>query len=89
MELEEPEIRSTDPKFPIDNNCQDEKLHFVIPGGSGDYEDEGDETDECDAIPSALGRVWAETEILRFELGTTDVDGIEGDDGDDADADEE
>jgi len=36
--LEEPEIRSTDPNIPIDNNCMDDELHFAMPGGSGDYE---------------------------------------------------
>jgi len=34
--LEEPEIRSTDPNIPIDNNCTDDQLHFGMPGGSGD-----------------------------------------------------
>ena len=29
------------------------------------------------------------TELERFDLGTSDVDGYEGEDGDDADADEE
>jgi len=29
------------------------------------------------------------TELERFDLGTCDVDGYEGEDGDDADADEE
>jgi len=35
--LEEPEIRSTDPNIPIDNNCTDDELHFGIPGDSADY----------------------------------------------------
>ena len=51
--LEEPEIRSTDPNIPIDNNCTDKELHFVMPGDWGDYEDEGDNSDKCDAIPTA------------------------------------
>jgi len=51
--LEEPEIRSTDPTIPIDNNCTDDKLHFVMPGSCGDYEDECDENDERTAIPTA------------------------------------
>jgi len=51
--LEEPEIGSTDPDIPIDNNCMDDEVHFGMPGGSGDYEDEGDESDDCDAIPTA------------------------------------
>jgi hypothetical protein len=34
--LEEPEIGSTDPNIPIDNNCTDDELHFGMPEGSGD-----------------------------------------------------
>jgi len=34
--LEEPNITCTDPNIPIDNNCTDNKLHFGMPGGSGD-----------------------------------------------------
>jgi hypothetical protein len=48
--LEEPEIGSTDPNIPIDNNCTDDEQHFGIPGGSGDCEDE---VEESDAIPTA------------------------------------
>jgi hypothetical protein len=84
--LEEPEIGSTDSNIPIDNNCTDDELHFGMPGGSGDFEDEGDESD---AIPTASWRQRAATELDRFDLGTSDVDGYEGEDGDDADADEE
>jgi len=54
--LEELEIGSTDPNIPIDNNCTHDKLHFGSPGGSGDFEDEGDEPDRCDAIPTASRR---------------------------------
>jgi hypothetical protein len=85
--LEEPEIGSTDPNIALDNNCTDDELHFGMPGGSGDYEDEGDESDNRDAIPTASGRGRPATELERFDLGTSDVDGYEGDDGDDADAD--
>jgi hypothetical protein len=85
--LEEPEIGSTDPNIPIDNNCTDDELHFGMPGGSGDYEDEGDESDDRDAIPTASRRRRPATELERFDLGTSDVDGYEGEDGDDADAD--
>jgi hypothetical protein len=42
--LEEPEIGSTDPNIPIDNNCTDDELHFGMPVGSWDFEDEGDES---------------------------------------------
>ena len=51
--LKEPEIGSPDQNIPIENNCIDDKLHFGMPGGSGDYEDEGNESDEHDAIPTA------------------------------------
>ena len=52
--LKEPEIGSTDPNILIDNNCTDDEFHFGMPGGSGDYEDEGDESNFCDAIPTRL-----------------------------------
>jgi len=87
--LEEPEIGSTDPNILIDNNCMDDELQFGMPGGSRDYKDEGDESDKCNAIPTA-SRPWRPvTELKRFDLATSDVDGYEGNDGDDADADEE
>jgi hypothetical protein len=85
--LEEPEIGSTDPNIPIDNNCTDDELHFGMPGGSRDFEDEVDESDDRDAIPTASQRRRPATELERFDLGTSDVDGYEGEDGDDADAD--
>jgi hypothetical protein len=85
--LEEPEIGSTDPNIPIDNNCMDDELHFGMPGGSGDYKDEGDESDDRNAIPTASQRRQPATELTRLDLGTSDVDGYEGEDGEDADAD--
>ena len=87
--LEEPEIGITDPNIPIDNNCTDFELHFVMPGGSGDCEDEGDESNVCDAIPTGSRRRSLMTERERFDLRTSDVDGHEGEDGDDAYGDEE
>jgi len=57
-----------------------------MPGGSRDFEDEDDESD---VIPTGSRRRRAATELKRFDLGTSDVDGYEGEDGDDADADEE
>jgi hypothetical protein len=89
--LEEPEIGSTDPNIPIDNNCTYDELHFGMPGGSGDYEDEGDASNDHDAIPTASRRRRPATELERYDLGTSDLDGYEGEDGDyaDADADEE
>jgi hypothetical protein len=72
--LEEPEIGSTDPNIPIDNNCMDDELHFGMPQGCEDYDDEGDEIDESDAIPTARRRRRAATELERSDLGTSDVD---------------
>jgi hypothetical protein len=85
--LEEPEIGSTDPSIPIDNNWTDDELHFGMPGGSRDYEDGGDQRDDCDAIPTASRPQRPATELERIDLGTRDVDRYEGKDGDDADAD--
>jgi len=70
--LEEPEIGRTEPNILIDNNCMDDELHFGMPGGSGDFKDENDESD---AIPTASRRRRASTELERFDLGTSDVDG--------------
>jgi len=87
--LEEPEIGSTDPNILIDNNCTDDNLHLGMPGGSGDYEDEGDESDVRDVISTASQQHRPATELERFDLGTSDVDGYEAEDGDDGYADEE
>jgi hypothetical protein len=84
--LEEPEIGSTNPNILIDNNCTDDKLHFGMPRGSGDF---GDDGDESEGIPTASRLRRAATELERFDLGTSDVDRYEGEDGDDADADQE
>ena len=67
----------------------DDKLQFGMPGGCEDYDDNVNEIDKSDAIPTASWRSRAATEIERFDLGTSDVDEYEGDDGDDADVDEE
>jgi hypothetical protein len=56
-----------------------------MPGGSGDCEDEGDESD---AVFTGSRRRRAATELDRYDLGTSEVDGYEGEDGDDGDADE-
>jgi len=84
--LEEPQIGSTDPNIPIDNNCTDYELHVAMPGGSRDYRDEGDERDERDAILTASQWRQPTTELERFDLGTSHVDGYEGEDGDNVDA---
>jgi hypothetical protein len=65
------------------------KRLFGMPGGCEADNDKGDEIDKSDAIPTTCQRRRATTEIERFHLGTSDVDGYEGADGDDADADEE
>jgi hypothetical protein len=85
--LKEPEIGSTDPNILIDNNCTDDKLHFRMPCGSGEYEDEGDESDIRDAIPTASRRRPPKAEHKGFDLGTSDVEGYKGKDGNDVDAD--
>jgi len=87
VELEELEIASTDPIILIDKNCTDDELHFGMPGGSEDDEDEGDESVNRDAIPTASRRRRPATELDRFALGTSDVDRYEDEDCDDADAD--
>jgi hypothetical protein len=66
--LEEPEIRSTDTNIPIDNNCMDDELHVGMPEGCEDYDSEGDEVDESDAIPITTQRRWAATELPGFAL---------------------
>jgi len=55
--------------------------------GSRDDENEGDKSDERDAIHTASRLRQPVTELERFDLGTSNVDGYEGEDGDDADAD--
>jgi hypothetical protein len=84
--IEEPEIGSTYPNILMDNNCTDDEVDYRMPGGSGDFEAEGDESD---AIPTASRRQQAGTELERFDLGTSEVDGYEDEDGDDADEEEE
>jgi len=85
--LQEPEIGSTDQNISMDNNCTYYELHFGMPGGSGDYDDEGDEGDKHNAIPTASWRRRPANELQRFDLGTSDIDGNEGEDGDDVDVD--
>jgi len=89
LPLEEPEIRSTDPNIPIDNNCPDNELHFAIPWGSRDYKDGGDESDICNPIPAASRGQLHTNAHKRFVLATSDVKGYEGEDADDVDPDED
>jgi hypothetical protein len=79
---EESEIHSTDPNILRENNFLDDKLHFGMPGGSGNCEDEGHECAERNAISTTSWRRQPATEPERFDLGTSDVEGYEGDDGD-------
>jgi hypothetical protein len=62
-------------------------MHFAMAGGCGDYDDDGDESDDRDAIPTATWRRWPATEYEWIDLETCDVDCYEGEIGDDADAD--
>jgi hypothetical protein len=87
--LEESDIGRTDPNIPLDNNCTDDKLHFTLPGGSRQFEVEGDKIDKHEAIPTASRQQRGATELEWYELGTSAVDGYEGEDGDDVDVDEE
>jgi hypothetical protein len=84
--IEEPEIGSTDQNILIDNNCTDDELHIGMAGGSRDFEDE---VNKSDAIPTASRQRQDATDLGRFDLGTSDVDGYEGEDGDDADEEED
>jgi len=85
--IEEPAIGSINPNIPIDTNCMDDELHFRMPGGSGDFEDEGDKSDRLDAIPTASCRRRPTTELERFDFRTSDVDGYESKDLNDVDVD--
>jgi hypothetical protein len=87
VSLQEPEITSTEPNIAIDNHCTDDELHFKMAGGSRDWEEDGDESDECDAIRTASWQRQPATELQRFDLATINVDRYEAKDGDDADAD--
>jgi hypothetical protein len=87
--LEEQEIGSTDPIVLTDNICSDDKLHFSMPRDSGDYERKGDECDKGNAIPSASRQQRLASELQRFDLGTSYVNGYKGKDCHDADADKE
>jgi hypothetical protein len=85
--LKESESGCTDPNILVDNNCADWAVHSGITGGSGEYEHDCDETVECDAIPTASQRRWPTTELERFDLGTSNVNGYQDKEGNDADSD--
>jgi len=71
------------------NTCTDDKLHFGMPGYSNNSEDEGDVIDESDAIPTTNQQQWATTELQRLVVGTGSINGYDGCDGHNADADDE
>jgi len=73
----------------LDNNRTDNEPQFGMPGGSGNYEDAVDENDKHDSISTASRWQQALTELARFDLETNHVDGNEGEDGDDVDANQE
>jgi len=60
-----------------------------MPGATGDCEQEGDESEVCDASLTASRQWRPPTELERFDLGTSNVDGFKGEDGDNVYADEE
>ena len=86
--LEEPEIGSTDPNNTIDNNCMNDELHFGMPGGRGITKMKVMKAKCAMPTPPPAGDdgPWLNE---RFELGTSHVNGCEGEDGDDSYADEE
>jgi len=83
------EIGSTDQNIPIGNDCMDAELHFRMPGCSGDYEDEHDESDKPYAILTVSRQRQAATSLGMFNLGLCDLNRYESEDGDYEDADEE
>jgi hypothetical protein len=85
--LNEYVIGSTNPNIPMENNCSEEELHCGMPGGSRDYNGEGDERDENNSICTASRRRWPVTELKMFDVRISDVNGYEGEDVDDADED--
>jgi len=58
-----------------------------MPGGSGDYEADGDDRDERDIIPTPSQGPRPATEFERCDQGTRDVGGYEGEDGNNGDPD--
>jgi hypothetical protein len=74
--VEEAEIGSTDQNIPIVKHCTDDQLHFAMPRGSREYEDEGDKSNEHDAIPNASRAGHHITELDWCNLGTSDVKGM-------------
>jgi hypothetical protein len=53
-------------------------------GGTGDYQEAGDERNNRDARPTAYRRRRPAKELERFDLAASDAEGYEGEVGDDA-----
>jgi hypothetical protein len=87
--FEESEIRSTHPNILIDIRCTDDHLHFGIPCSCNDYDDDGDEINRCNEIPSTSRRQQAAPDLERCKLVTRYIEGYDGGSRDNADADEE
>ena len=79
------------PKHPDRQQLHGWRTAFRDARRNVDYRDERDERDERNAIPTISRRWQPATELERFYLGTSDVNGYEGEDGDnkDTDVDEE
>jgi hypothetical protein len=71
--LEDPDIGSTEPNVRIDNNCPAYTLLFGMAGGSADYNDDGDESDDLGGFPTDSRRVWHVSELEGIDLGPSDV----------------
>jgi hypothetical protein len=78
----ETEIKITDPHILVLNKCMDDKLHVLMARGSGDYENENNESDKYNAIPTAIRRSRAATDLKTLDLGTSNVHRYMGTDGD-------
>jgi len=85
--FEEPGIGRADLAIPIFHNCMDGELHFGMPRGRGDNEDEGEVSDERKEIPAASQRRLQATGLEEFDPRTIDVDSYVREDGNDMDAD--
>jgi hypothetical protein len=87
--LEEPEIGCTHPIIPIHTNCTYDENNCGLPGGRGDYEKDGDDSNMRNAIPTASCLRWPTTDLEIYDLGTWYVDRNKGEDGNDMAADED
>ena len=63
-------------------------MHFQIAGSTRDYKDDGDESDERDAIPATSQQQQATSQLASFDLGLSYIDQYEWKNGNDADEEE-